>query len=185
MSPVLLVSIVPGMLMLARKAKYFYRKLIWQIIIRSLLLVSTVPLSSDRQTKLLHCRDHIKLMHFAQTLWFEDFEVFTFWKRYDSDILNLQLEQSVIGELTKKFKDRRASYIGNKINLFYFRLESIVLTGTSVTNTGLSWLLCCRNLHTVIMPGFFQGITPKGVALLLNGIPRYEYFYCSTATLYT
>ena len=74
------------------------------------------------------------------------------------------------------------------------RLESIILTATNVTNTGLSWLLCCRysinficeaslkelwlnlilccrNLHTIIMPGFFQGITPKGVALLLNGNP--------------
>ena len=31
------------------------------------------------------------------------------------------------------------------------RLEGIVLTGTNVTNVGLSWLLCCRNLHTIIM----------------------------------
>ena len=34
-------------------------------------------------------------------------------------------------------------------------------SGTNLTNTGLSWLLCCRSLHTVIMPGFFQGISPK------------------------
>lgn len=70
--------------------------------------------------------------------------------------------------LPKQCDDDVASIIG--INCP--RLESVVLTGTSVTNTGLSWLLCCRNLHTIIMPGFFQGITPKGVALLLNGIPR-------------
>ncbi len=36
------------------------------------------------------------------------------------------------------------------------KLESIILTGTSVSNVGLPWLLCCRQLHTVIMPGFFQ-----------------------------
>jgi len=70
--------------------------------------------------------------------------------------------------LPKQCDDDVASIIG--INCP--RLESIVITGTNLTNTGLSWLLCCRNLHTVIMPGFFQGITPKGVALLLNGIPR-------------
>jgi len=50
-------------------------------------------------------------------------------------------------------------------------LESVVLTGTNVTNVGLSWLLCCRKLHTIIMQGFFQGVSPKGVALLLNGLP--------------
>ena len=55
------------------------------------------------------------------------------------------------------------------------KLESLVLTGTNVTNSGLSWFLCCRSLHTIIMPGFFQGITPKGVALLLNGIPRLKH----------
>lgn len=70
--------------------------------------------------------------------------------------------------LPKQCDDDVASIIG--INCP--RLESVVLTGTAVTNTGLSWLLCCRRLHTVIMPGFFQGITPRGVALLLNGIPR-------------
>jgi len=70
--------------------------------------------------------------------------------------------------LPKQCDDDVASIIG--INCP--RLESIVITGTSITNTGLSWLLCCRALHTVIMPGFFQGISPKGVALLLNGIPR-------------
>ena len=42
------------------------------------------------------------------------------------------------------------------------KLECIILTGTAVTNVGLSWLLCCRQLHTLIMPGFFQGVTPKG-----------------------
>ena len=55
------------------------------------------------------------------------------------------------------------------------KLESLVLTGTNVTNSGLSWFLCCRSLHSIIMPGFFQGITPKGVALLLNGIPRLKH----------
>jgi len=70
--------------------------------------------------------------------------------------------------LPKQCDDDVASIIG--INCP--RLESVVLTGTNVTNTGLSWLLCCRNLHSIIMPGFFQNITPKGVALLLNGIPR-------------
>ena len=35
-------------------------------------------------------------------------------------------------------------------------LESIIVTATSITNVGLSWLLCCRNLHTIIMQGYFQ-----------------------------
>lgn len=69
--------------------------------------------------------------------------------------------------LPKQCDDDVASVIG----LNCPRLECIVLTGTSVSNVGLSWLLCCRQLHTVIMPGFFQGVTPKGVALLLNGLP--------------
>jgi len=81
------------------------------------------------------------------------------------------LNQIRVLSLPKQCDDDVASIIG--INCP--RLESIILTGTSVTNTGLSWLLCCRNLHTVIMPGFFQGITPKGVALLLNGIPRLKH----------
>lgn len=51
------------------------------------------------------------------------------------------------------------------------KLECVVLTNTSLSNVGLSWLLCCMKLHTVIMPGFFQGVTPKGVALLMNGLP--------------
>jgi len=50
------------------------------------------------------------------------------------------------------------------------QLETIVLTSTSVSNLGLSWLLCCRKLHTVIMKGYLQGVTSKGVALLLNGL---------------
>ena len=36
------------------------------------------------------------------------------------------------------------------------KLESVILTGTSVTNVGLSWLLCCKSLHTVIMPGIIM-----------------------------
>jgi len=81
------------------------------------------------------------------------------------------LNQIRVLALPKQCDDDVASIIG--INCP--RLESIVLTGTGVTNTGLSWLLCCRDLHTIIMPGFFQGITPKGVALLLNGIPRLKH----------
>jgi hypothetical protein len=69
--------------------------------------------------------------------------------------------------LPKQCDDDVASVIG----LNCPKLECIILTGTAVTNVGLSWLLCCRQLHTVIMPGFFQGVTPKGVALLLNGLP--------------
>lgn len=69
--------------------------------------------------------------------------------------------------LPKQCDDDVASVIG----LNCPKLECIILTGTSVTNQGLSWLLCCRQLHTVIMPGFLQGISPKGVALLLNGLP--------------
>ena len=68
--------------------------------------------------------------------------------------------------LPKQCDDDVASVIG----LNCPKLECIILTGTSVTNVGLSWLLCCRQLHTLIMPGFFQGVTPKGVALLLNGL---------------
>ncbi len=69
--------------------------------------------------------------------------------------------------LPKQCDDDVASIVG--INCP--RLESLIVTGTHVTNVGLSWLLCCRNLHTVVMKGFFHGVTPKGVALLLNGIP--------------
>ena len=68
--------------------------------------------------------------------------------------------------LPKQCDDDVASVVG----LNCPKLECIILTGTSVTNVGLSWLLCCRQLHTLIMPGFFQGVTPKGVALLLNGL---------------
>jgi len=81
------------------------------------------------------------------------------------------LNQIRVLALPKQCDDDVASIIG--INCP--RLESIILTGTMVTNTGLSWFLCCRNLHTIIMPGFFNGITPKGVALLLNGIPRLKH----------
>jgi len=81
------------------------------------------------------------------------------------------LNQIRVLSLPKQCDDDVASIIG--INCP--RLESIVLTGTGVTNIGLSWLLCCRNLHTILLPGFFQGITPKGVALLLNGIPRLKH----------
>lgn len=69
--------------------------------------------------------------------------------------------------LPKQCDDDVASVVG----LNCPKLECIILTGTSVTNLGLSWFLCCRQLHTLIMPGFFQGVTPKGVALLLNGLP--------------
>ena len=55
--------------------------------------------------------------------------------------------------LPKQCDDDVASVIG----LNCPKLECIILTGTSVTNQGLSWLLCCRQLHTVIMPGFLQG----------------------------
>ena len=51
--------------------------------------------------------------------------------------------------LPKQCDDDVASILG--INCP--KLESVVLTGTGVTNVGLSWLLCCRNLHTIIMPG--------------------------------
>ena len=60
--------------------------------------------------------------------------------------------------LPKQCDDDVASVVG----LNCPKLECIILTGTSVTNVGLSWLLCCRQLHTLIMPGFFQGVTPKG-----------------------
>ena len=53
--------------------------------------------------------------------------------------------------LPKQCDDDVASILG--INCP--KLESVVLTGTGVTNVGLSWLLCCRNLHTIIMPGTF------------------------------
>lgn len=69
--------------------------------------------------------------------------------------------------LPKQCDDDVASIVG--INCP--KLESVVLTGTAITNVGLSWLLCCRKLHTIIMQGFFQGVSPKGVALLLNGLP--------------
>ena len=60
--------------------------------------------------------------------------------------------------LPKQCDDDVASVVG----LNCPKLECIILTGTAVTNVGLSWLLCCRQLHTLIMPGFFQGVTPKG-----------------------
>ena len=69
------------------------------------------------------------------------------------------LNQLKILALPKQCDDDVASCVG--INCP--KLESIVLTGTNVSNVGLSWLVCCRQLHSVIIPGFFQGITPKGV----------------------
>lgn len=69
--------------------------------------------------------------------------------------------------LPKQCDDDVASIVGINCK----KLESIVITGTNITNLGLSWLVCCRNLHTIIMPGFFAGISPKGVAILLNGLP--------------
>ena len=48
--------------------------------------------------------------------------------------------------LPKQCDDDVASIIG--INCP--RLESVVLTGTNVTNTGLSWLLCCRSVLLII-----------------------------------
>ena len=68
--------------------------------------------------------------------------------------------------LPKQCDDDVASVIG----LNCPKLECVILTGTSVTNGGLSWLMCCRQLNTLIIPGFFQDVTPKGVALLLNGL---------------
>ena len=59
--------------------------------------------------------------------------------------------------LPKQCDDDVASILG--INCP--KLESVVLTGANVTNVGLSWLLCCRNLHTVIM----QGQLRKPIAL--------------------
>ncbi len=48
-----------------------------------------------------------------------------------------------------------------------------------VTNSGLSWLLCCKRLHTVILPGVsHSGITVKGVALLLAGLPSLRHMVC-------
>ena len=69
------------------------------------------------------------------------------------------LNQLKVLALPKQCDDDVASCVG--INCP--KLESIVLTGTNVSNVGLSWLVCCRQLHSVIIPGFFQGITPKGV----------------------
>ena len=63
--------------------------------------------------------------------------------------------------LPKQCDDDVASVIG----LNCPKLECIILTGTSVTNVGLSWLLCCRQLNTLIMPGFFQDVTPKGTLI--------------------
>lgn len=51
--------------------------------------------------------------------------------------------------LPKQCDDDVASIVG--INCP--KLESVVLTGTAITNVGLSWLLCCRKLHTIIMQG--------------------------------
>lgn len=101
-------------------------------------------------------------------------------------ILKFTREVKVLS-LPKQCDDDVVSIIGINCK----KLESIVLTDTNVTNAGLSWLLCCKSLHMVIMPGercgsrdcggstdnqcscqgFFGGITPKGVALLLNGLP--------------
>jgi len=82
-----------------------------------------------------------------------------------SHILKFMSELKVLS-LPKQADDDVLSVIGMNCT----NLESIVLNSTSVTNLGLSWLLCCRKLHTVIMKGNFQGVTPKGVALLLNGL---------------
>ena len=39
----------------------------------------------------------------------------------------------------------------------FIKMASVLCIPCSVTNLGLSWLLCCRKLHTVIMKGNFQG----------------------------
>lgn len=57
------------------------------------------------------------------------------------------------------------------------RLEAAVLTGTAVTNLGLAWLLCCRRLHTVVLRQA-PGVSPKGVALLLRGLPNLSHVVC-------
>ena len=82
------------------------------------------------------------------------------------------LNQLKILALPKQCDDDVASCVG--INCP--KLESIVLTGTNVSNVGLSWLVCCRQLHSVIIPGFFQGITPKGVVrVFINLFLKYDF----------
>ena len=94
--------------------------------------------------------------------------------------------------LPKQCDDDVASVVG----LNCPKLECIILTGTAVTNVGLSWLLCCRQLHTLIMPGFFQGVTPKGnshmgslnnyvdiiLSFLTTYLPPRGHFSSSTST---
>ena len=72
--------------------------------------------------------------------------------------------------LPKQCDDDVASVIG----LNCPKLECIILTGTSVTNQGLSWLLCCRQLHTVIMPGFLQGKRNSNILLKLHPPKRVQ-----------
>ncbi len=48
------------------------------------------------------------------------------------------------------------------------KLESIVLTDTNVTNSGLAWLLCCRKLHTVILPGMSCSLTSSYTETILH-----------------
>ena len=61
--------------------------------------------------------------------------------------------------LPKQCDDDVASIIG--INCP--RLESLILTGTNVTNTGLSWFLCCRyivrSLASQYLSNIFSGIS--------------------------
>lgn len=59
------------------------------------------------------------------------------------------MNQLKVLSLPKQCDDDVASIIG--INCP--KLESIVLTGANMSNLGMSFLLCCKQLHTVIMQG--------------------------------
>ena len=76
------------------------------------------------------------------------------------NVVALRAAPLINGFLRKKSHTRHLCVppdVASVIGLNCPKLECIILTGTSVTNQGLSWLLCCRQLHTVIMPGFLQG----------------------------
>ena len=64
--------------------------------------------------------------------------------------------------LPKQCDDDVASIIG--INCP--RLESLILTGTNVTNTGLSWFLCCRYSQVSALPIIYE-IFFSGTSTLL------------------
>merc|ERR1711863_63481 len=81
--------------------------------------------------------------------------------------------------LPKQCDDDVASVIG----LNCPKLECIILTGTSVTNQGLSWLLCCRQLHTVLFHSL-ELLSSNHLELVSKLCPNVEWLSLDSALFY-